>query len=361
MDILEEIIKTIEKKNDAVLCTIIRASGSTPASVSSKLLLKGEDSSWVGTVGGGKLEAEVLKEARKLCGTNTGKILSFTLDETQVEQGLICGGNVDILIEPLKRKDLTAFEKLKSVRDDGEDAAVATHLTKEGKVEWKQVVAETDDPPNKNIPEEELRKTLHRHETRRIQTAGGELILEPVTGRPSLVIFGGGHVSKFVSRFAAAVGFRVTVIDDREEYANTRRFPEAEKTLAVPFPDAFQQLAIKTSTYIVIVSRSHETDEEILGKALGTKANYIGMIGSKRKILTAYEHLIEHGVSLKSLQRVHAPIGIEIGASTPEEIGISVVAQMIAMRRGVESPFLDKAETLRDDLLAPARKIHFSE
>lgn len=129
-------------------------------------------------------------------------------------------------------------------------------------------------------------------------------------------------------------GFHITIIDDRPEYANAQRFPEAHRTLAVEFSDALQHVEIKPSTYIVIVTRGHRSDEEILARVVTSPARYIGMIGSKRKVLATYMHMVEHGISVDILKRIHAPIGIEIGAKTAEEIGISITAQLIAVRRG---------------------------
>jgi xanthine dehydrogenase accessory factor len=140
----------------------------------------------------------------------------------------------------------------------------------------------------------------------------------------------------------------MTIVDDRKEYANAERFPEAAQTLAVEFHDAFNHLTVKSSSYIVIVTRGHRSDEDALERALHTPAKYIGMIGSKRKVLTTYEHLVERGVTVTMLQRVHAPIGLEIGAVTAEEIGVSIVAELVQIRRGGSLPLRHKAEVMRE-------------
>ncbi len=143
-------------------------------------------------------------------------------------------------------------------------------------------------------------------------------------------------------------GFRVTIVDDRPEYANAERFPEADATLAMDFVEAVRQIEIKPSTYIVIVTRGHRSDEEILSLIISSPAKYIGMIGSRRKVLTTYEHLAKRGVSVELLKRVHSPIGLEIGAATAEEIGISVAAQLIAVRRGETERQTNKSDAMRD-------------
>jgi xanthine dehydrogenase accessory factor len=234
--------------------------------------------------------------------------------------------------------------------NEGEDCIVATLIDKDGRILSKELLkSNTASYPDLG---EEIRKVQRRNETRRIMIERGELILEPVPGRPSLVVFGGGHVSKYISSAASMAGFRVTIIDDRREYANAERFPEAVHTMAIEFYDAFRKIVIKPSTYIIIVTRGHRSDEEILERAIKTPAKYIGMIGSKRKVLTTYEHLLERGVCPDDLQRVHAPMGIEIGAATAEEIGISVVAEMIRIRRGSNVPLDHKSQALNFSRLA---------
>jgi len=181
-----------------------------------------------------------------------------------------------------------------------------------------------------------------------LKSGDDELIIEPMMGHPHLVIFGGGHVSKYVSRAAAMAGFRTTIIDDRKEYANAARFPEASETLAVEFYEAFERITIKPSTYILIVTRGHRSDEDMLERAVQSPARYIGMIGSKKKVLTTYEHLVQKGISADSLRRVHAPMGLDIGAVTAEEIAISIVAEIVLVRRGAHAPADHKSEAMRE-------------
>ena len=161
-----------------------------------------------------------------------------------------------------------------------------------------------------------------------------DLYLEPVIPPPVVYIFGGGHISLFVSKLSVMVGFKVVVIDDRQQFANQERFPEAEQVIAEEFPFVFDKLRVNRASYLVIVTRGHAYDQEVLEWALTTEAKYIGMIGSRKKIQTLYRHLQEKGVAPQKLKPVHAPIGLSIGALTPEEIAVSIVAQMIGVRRG---------------------------
>jgi len=365
MDILHEIISALQSQERVMLATIISTTGSTPASALSKMLVKENGKSWLGTVGGGCLEGDVLQEAIRMYSSGEAKILAFHLNETNLDHGLICGGNLDVLIEPLTKRDVPVMLEVKALRDEGNDCVIVTLLSHNGTVGEKTCFAATTLPLGEILDDRLKRinplltsaeavdlkaaigKASHRNETRRVVTTSGEIIVEPVSGTPHLVIFGGGHVSKYISRAASMVGFRITIIDDRSEYANAVRFPEAERTLALDFSEALSQISVTPSTYIVIVTRGHRSDEEILEKAAGLPAKYIGMIGSKRKVLTTFEHLAGRGVSADLLNRIHAPIGIEIGATTAEEIGISIVAQLIAVRRGEVEVQKNKSDALK--------------
>lgn len=160
-----------------------------------------------------------------------------------------------------------------------------------------------------------------------------DVYIDPIVPVPAVFIFGGGHISLSVSKISAMAGFQVTVIDDRPEFANAERFPEAAQVIAEKFSAVFPRLPVTRSSYMVIVTRGHADDQQVLEWALTTEAGYIGMIGSKRKIGTLYRNLEEKGVAPERLLCVHAPIGLDIGAQTPEEIAVSIVAQMIRVRR----------------------------
>jgi len=150
-----------------------------------------------------------------------------------------------------------------------------------------------------------------------------------------LYIFGGGHVSLSVARAANAAGFTIGVIDDRKAFANGERFPMASEVYT-SFPEAFQRLRPNASTYLLTVTRGHKDDMRVLAWAVRTEARYIGMIGSKRKVLSIYQALEREGYSSAEFERVHAPVGLDIGALTPEEIAISIVAELIAVHRNAQ-------------------------
>jgi xanthine dehydrogenase accessory factor len=162
-----------------------------------------------------------------------------------------------------------------------------------------------------------------------------EVFVEPLIPPAELFIFGGGHIALSVCKVARLAGFEITVIDDRENFANRERFPEAGQVMAADFEAATATLRPSASSFVVIVTRGHRDDMRVLGWAVKTSARYVGMIGSRRKVLTIYDELAKQGMERELFERVHAPIGLDIGATTPEEIAVAIVAEMIAVRRNV--------------------------
>ena len=159
-----------------------------------------------------------------------------------------------------------------------------------------------------------------------------------------MVIFGAGHISTQVSKIAVIAGFRTTIVDNRPVYANNERFPEAERIYSESFEEAFEAITPTENTYLVIVTRGHQEDENVLRWAVGTNARYIGMIGSKRKIRTIADNLTREGIDRERIERVHMPIGLDIGAVTPEEIAVAIVAEAIQIRRvGFKHPHEQEA------------------
>ncbi|MFQ5778975.1 MAG: XdhC family protein [Terriglobia bacterium] len=171
-------------------------------------------------------------------------------------------------------------------------------------------------------------------------TCGGtvEIFIEPILARPACYIFGAGHVGRHVSKIASLAGFSIIVVDDRAQFANRDYFPDAATIHADNYDKLFPRLDPNEFSYIVIVTRGHKDDMRVLRWAVTTRARYLGLIGSKRKVLEIYKVLESEGVPRETLERVHAPIGLEIGALTPEEIAVSIVAEMIAMRRHAPLP-----------------------
>jgi len=176
-----------------------------------------------------------------------------------------------------------------------------------------------------------------------------EVFVECITPQPAAMIFGGGHISKSLAKVLDLAGFRVSVIDNREAYANRERFPEAAEVHAEEYEDVFPVLSVNESTYIVIVTRGHRDDMRVLRWAIDTPARYISMIGSKRKTIGVVKELEKEGIPRSAFDRVYAPMGLEIGAVSPEEIAISVGAEMIAMRRDPEGTWRSLSKSIFAD------------
>ena len=168
---------------------------------------------------------------------------------------------------------------------------------------------------------------------------GGQLdvFVEPVLPQPGAFVFGAGHISKSISKVANLAGFSTTIVDNREAFANRERFPEAADIYAEEYEEVFPKLPINETSYIIIVTRGHRDDMRVLRWAIATTARYIAMIGSKRKVINVIKELQKEGIARENFERVFAPMGLEIGAISPEEIAVSVVAEMIAVRRNAEA------------------------
>ncbi len=185
---------------------------------------------------------------------------------------------------------------------------------------------------------------------------GGQLniFVEPIVPQPRAFIFGGGHVSKSISKVATLAGFSTVIVDDREAFANKDRFPEADETYAEEYEAVFPKLAVTSSSYLIIVTRGHRDDMRVLRWAVGTPAKYVAMIGSKRKTISVIHELEKEGFERSAFEKIFAPMGLDIGAESPEEIAIAVVAEMIAVRRapGADWRSLSKSIFAHENLRA---------
>jgi xanthine dehydrogenase accessory factor len=352
-EIYSEIVKALKKNERLALATLITRTGSAPRAVGAKYLIKGDGTS-VGSIGGGCVEAEVWQEAQQVMEEGKGGVLHFRLSSEQLaEGGLICGGNIDIFLEPLKEEFLKIYQEAAQIKRKGGSAILATLITvdndfprvggskalikpsgervgflfEKGELE-KKILEE-----GKNLLKEMKSKVVVLSSEREDSPwKKAEVLLEPIFSEPAVYIFGAGHVSQQLAPLAKRVSFKVVVIDDREMFANRERFPEADEVIVSEFERCFDQLHIDDTSYLVIVTRGHLYDGFVLEQAVKTDARYIGMIGSKKKIQTLYQNLMKKGTSKKTLDRVHAPIGLDINSETPEEIAVSIVAQLIKVR-----------------------------
>ena len=298
------------------LATIARARGSTPVPAGTKMLV-GPEGRLIGSVGGGCVEAEVIGAALEAQRRREPRLLTQHLNaDLAGDLGLSCGGTVDIFVEPL-----VADESYISVL---ESAARAESGLVRTATEWTSVPLKTFEPLG--------RSPLHQAEA--TLTRDGRFMEERLQPAPRVFVFGAGHVGTAISRAAAAAGFRVIIIDDRPEYADASRFADGIAVLVADVDTALTRYALTTDDAVVIATRGHRNDALILEQVAISPAGYVGLLGSRRKKAVVTKGLKAAGVPGKSLQRVRVPVGLPIGAVTPEEIAVSVVAELIAWRRG---------------------------
>ena len=162
-----------------------------------------------------------------------------------------------------------------------------------------------------------------------------EIFVEPVLPEPKVILMGAGHIGQAIAEAAHRVGFQIAVLDDRESFANRKRFPHAEEILVGPFESGLDPSIVTENSFVLVVTRGHRYDQLALEAAIQTRARYVGLVGSRRKVQLIVENLLAKGVSAEAFDKVYSPIGIEIGSETPEEIAISVLAELIALRKGV--------------------------
>lgn len=327
-----------------------------------KMLVR-EDGTFVGTVGGGCLEADVWAEARQVMATGTPSLQRFILTEKHAgEEGLNCGGNAEIFTEPVRQGPLEeVFRRVQHLQNTRGTGLLATLVSGPADTLGRKMlvtdsgeqVGTLGDPLlDERVRDDQGRITGENLLKVMVAEAHGvewRIFVEAIVPAPQLVLFGGGHVSKAIARIAKTVGFHIVVVEDRPFFASAERFPEADQLVVSNFDSVMGKLAIDTESYLVAVTRGHQWDQTVIEQVAWTSARYIGMIGSRRKIALMWKKLEEKGIPRPLLNRIHAPVGLDIHADTPEEIAVSVVAQLIQVRRAQGKPAHSTAGIPSDD------------
>jgi xanthine dehydrogenase accessory factor len=326
----------------AALCRLVETRGSTPQKAGAAMLVF-PDGSQSGTLGGGCVEAEVKRRALAVMDRRAAEIAVFQLDNDYGwDDGLICGGRMTVLIDPLAdeaaRRYVVAVAE--AAANGGATEAIAFDAEKSGLAAAscylfdanEQLTATLRAESTVDAGMETLRASLRPLSIRpRPYAAGGVSYLTHLP-RTRLLIVGGGHVGQALGNLAADLDFDVWVVDDRAEYASEERFTRAERRIVGPIGPTLAELEITPDTYCVIVTRGHNHDEEALYHLVNRGARYVGMIGSRRKIKLIYDDLLNEGVTAEALQKVHAPLGIDIGSQTVMEIAVSIAAELVSHR-----------------------------
>ncbi len=342
---MKEIIQTADelarKHEDFALATVISRDGSAPRGPGAKMLIR-KNGDITGTIGGGLIEAEVIKNGINCIGNRVSVIKTYVLSgEKAAGLDMTCGGEARVLIQYIDASNpetgMLFGSASKGIKGNGKILVTDVRLLKNETVDVSMRLHEEG---GSCVPEANyslLREALQSAaQYKCIFSDNNIYIIEALSNQHCVYICGGGHVGLKTAETASLAGFDTVIIDDRQEFANRERFPYARDVkVAENFNNVFDEYRIDGRSYIVILTRGHSYDQEVLKQALQTNAFYIGMIGSRGKIGKIYDNLKAEGVDEAALLNVAAPIGLPIGAETPAEIAVSIVAQLIQKKAGI--------------------------
>jgi xanthine dehydrogenase accessory factor len=342
---IESISRCLQANQSVSIATILSHTGSTPRTAGAQMLVM-PGGGILGTIGGGKVESEIIEAASKLFNSGKARIKSFDLNPSGVSSDLdtICGGRLSIFIESVDgtKDNLRFFQDLGLQYRQNRDCLTITVLAQdrdELTIMDRHLILNDgsgqDRFPYSDVVLKQLISKTYGKRAAALLTVDERLFLVQHHHRANgtVSIFGAGHVARQLARLAKMVDFYTVVLDDREEFANRRRFADADEIVVLEsFETALKDRAFDSHSFIVIVTRGHSHDKTVLAQALKTGAGYIGMIGSRRKRDAIYRQLLNEKFSQTDIDRVHCPIGLEIGAERPEEIAVSIAAELIRKR-----------------------------
>jgi xanthine dehydrogenase accessory factor len=353
-EIFSKAAELIRQNRPFIFTTVVRTKGSTPQKAGAKMLIRANGST-LGTLGGGCVEGDIWYIATEMLRKKQPpQYRPYSLNEDiAAGDGLVCGGTMYFWIEPVYdgEKFFPYLNPILEAINGGKPVSLATVVkTVSPEIQLgKKLLIYEDGSVSGDLNDTSFKKAIIKPGRRLAAfgeneffavTGGAEVYIEGFTTPPTLIIMGGGHVGKAVSTLAATLGYRVIIIDDREEFANSQRFPEAFRTIPADFEQGLAQFSVNANTYIVIATRGHHYDDIALEAAIRTPARYIGLLGSQRKSLLIFKRLSEKGISPDRIREIHAPIGLDIGALTPEELAVSIMGEIVAVRRGGKGEFM---------------------
>lgn len=328
----------LENGENLAVATIARRLGSAPRNQGARAAID-SDGKILGTIGGGLLEARAQEAGAQAVGDGRIRHLKIRLDSKELaESGMICGGSVDILVSPWGAVDAPVARALLELFLANGRAALITSWDQTGTPTGAGLLegAKWTGPgaPGEKIAEA-AGKALQQGKPVLVGSPDGEgFLAEPIEREKSpLIVLGAGHVGKALTEVAAIAGFSVTAVDDREEFADPEKLPRADRVVCEPFPGVLSRIGADETTFIVICTRGHLSDTDCVVDAMKTPSPYVGMIGSRRKKGMIIKKLLDSGIPEERLTALYTPVGLEIGAETPEEIAISITGEMIKLKR----------------------------
>lgn len=328
----QEILTKLQEDRSVALVTIIAKNGSAPRLPGSKMIVERDGSSH-GTIGGGRMEHAAIAAAVQVAAGAAPVLSEFDMHGTgsKGDTDMICGGVQLVLIEQLTPDMAPLFEQALDCFVGGAKGVWMIDIS-DPEVPLRSFLDMRISPLPLNI---DFKTIMRRRITQLIQMGEQSLVIDPLPQCGTVVLIGGGHVSKEVAQLASYVDFEVVVCDDRQAFSNGERFPMARATHVLEgYRNLFQTIGQGEEYYLLIITRGHDSDQEVLAQALRTPARYIGMIGSRRKREICYGNLRDQGFGDADFARVHCPIGLSIGSESPKEIAVSIVAELIAARSG---------------------------
>ncbi len=355
MDMYRKALALAEAGAPFAFASVVSTRGSTPQKAGSKALFERAGAVW-GTLGGGCLEAESRRRALQAMDTGQPDVFYLNLDEDYGwDDGLICGGKARIFVNPDVTASLPAYAEALAALGAGGRGALLTYVREPGGAMGRTVWVPEASFADFGFPGgAALRACLEKEACQAFIEEGHnghgalEVFAEPVRPSPKLLIAGGGHVGKAAAHWGAQLGFEVTVVDDRPIFANAKHIPSAHHTICGDIAETVANFPTDADTYILIVTRGHRHDHQVLARCIKSSAAYIGMIGSRRKSVMIRKAFLEEGLATEAeWGRVHSPVGLDIGAVTVEEIAGSIAAQLVAARRGRLGAIGNLSETVR--------------
>ena len=334
-DILPDLDHWRAENQAIALATVIQTWGSAPRRAGAKMALT-QDGKITGSVSGGCVEGAVFEAGVDVLKSNHPQLLHFGVaDETAWEVGLACGGSIDIFVEPL---DTTFFNALRAVLQEEHPAVVVTVVRGPQELLGRQILVRDDGNVTGTLHDELdkqavdlARETLSQGASRRsMLNEDVEVFLEVLLPPPTLIAVGGVHITVALMALAKTLGYRTVVVDPRSAFGNEERFPNVDQLIQLWPDEAFQQVPITRSTALAMLTHDPKLDDPALKIALASPAFYIGALGSRTTQAKRRQRLLEEGLTESQLARLYGPIGLEIGAGTPEEIAMSIMAEIVA-------------------------------